>query len=136
MLAGVEDDRREAELLQRLVSKLKSRKASYRLPIGAVKALCADDGTVAMLAAVIGLQVATQRAPSRWGTRLVSHLYKGKGKNALKFESYRPIGLGHAITRLADAVWDYRNGPWGRSDSATRVPSNPTIFLLFFIRDS
>jgi len=50
----------------------------------------------------------------RCGVRSVYHLLKGKGRSALRFESYRPIGVGHAIGRLADELWDYRNGPAAR----------------------
>ena len=31
------------------------------------------------------------------------HLDKGVGRSALLFESYRPIGIGHGLARVADA---------------------------------
>ena len=42
--------------------------------------------------------------------RSVFHLHKGKGRSVLRFENFRPIGIGHALSRVADEVWDYRNG--------------------------
>ena len=101
-------------MVGRLAKRLRPRKASTHIPLGAVRAMAAEDGTARWLAALAGMQVATQCSPKRWGERSVIHLYKGRGKNPLRFDSYRPIGIGHGVARLVDEIWEWRNGPWAR----------------------
>ena len=55
------------KLTRRLARKLKVSKSAFRFPIAAAKAMCEEEGTLGLAAALLGLQVASQRAPPLWG---------------------------------------------------------------------
>jgi hypothetical protein len=83
-----------------------------------VRAAIQEEETCDLISGLMGLLVVLQASPGHWGGRAVVHIFKGGGKNPLLFESYRPIGIGHGLARVADEIWNIRNGATAREYAA------------------